>query len=416
MKNFVKSFTGGVLSCLTTPKAARFFGEPFFRLMGMRGEDREFELAEVKKVLVVRIDGIGDVVLFTPFLRELRSNMPDAWITLIVTPSAYNLVELCPYVNEVLTFGWITSGQHVELRLHKQALKLAWNHLWHRRFDLAINPRWDADYFHASFVAYFSGAPWRVGYSENVTEHKKQANRGYDSLLTHLVDDDNTLKHEVELNLDVIRFLGGEVQEDKLELWVGKEDDDFAEGVFKKHSLKPGELVIGLGPSGGRSSLKQWPLNGFIELGHWLKATYNARLLVVGGPGEEDLVSGIENEIEGNVINVVGKTTLRQMAALLKYCRLYVGNDTSPLHIAAAMGVPVVAIFGSSCHHRFGPWGDGQKVLFKQLQCGPCSGMPHIDRCSQCIFDTPHCIAGITVEEVKEAIRTQLRVGKKVEG
>jgi heptosyltransferase-2 len=163
---YVKRIAKYILWWPASPKVTYFFGEPFFKLMGMRRNKHDLNLAQVEKVLIVRLDEIGDVVMTTPFLRELRRNLPDAWITLVVKPAVYNLVERCPYVNEVLVYDWNTKHRLLKpLQRHWRALQLAWKHLWKRRFDLAILPRWDVDSYHGSFVLYFSGAPWRVGYS-----------------------------------------------------------------------------------------------------------------------------------------------------------------------------------------------------------------------------------------------------------
>lgn len=396
------------LCWLGSPKAVSLLGEPLFWFLGLRRKRPEMDLSQVKRALVVRLDEIGDVVMTTPFLRELRRNLPSAWITLVVKPAIYNLVERCPYVNEVLTYDWSARGRLWQLRRHGRALRLAWLHLWQRRFDLAILPRWDADPYHGAFFLYFSGAPWRVGYSEKVIEHKRRVNNGCDRLLTH-VRNDGTLKHEVEHNLDLIRFLGGTVREQRLELWLGEEDQAFAESLLQEHGVQPGELVVGLGPSGGNSPLKQWPARSFTELGRWLQAEHGARVLVVGGPWEEALGWEIERGVGSAAINVVGKTTLRQMAALLERCHLYVGNDAGPMHVAAAMGTPVVAIFGSSCHHRFGPWGNGHTILCAALPCSPCSRAYHLDRCVRCAFEQPHCLLGITLDQVKAAVSDHIR-------
>jgi len=405
LKRTLGVIINNVSSWVTSPKGTYRLCEPFFWLMGMRGKGREIELSKVKKVLVMRLDEIGDVVLFTPFLRELRRNLPDAWITLVVKPSVYNLVELCPYVNEVLTYDWNIQGRFAIERLHGRALKLAWKHLWRRKFDLAIVPRWDADHYHASFVAYLSGAPWRVGYSENVIEHKSQANKGYDRLFTHLLDD-RTLMHEVERNLDLLRFIGFTVKDEQLELWVSREDRAFADEVFRD---KKGGLIIGFGPSGGNSTLKQWPLSNFVELGRWLKTEYNANILIVGGPGEEGLRLELERELGSAAINMVGRTTLRQLASLLANCRFFIGNDTGSLHIAVAKNVPCIALLGPTCQHRFGPWGKGHIVIQSSMPCSPCSKPQHLDRCGTCLFESPKCIEGITVDQVKEAAAAQLK-------
>ena len=403
-----------LLSWLATPRAARVVGEPFFWLTGMRRKGQKIDLSQVKRVLVVRLDEIGDVVLTTPFLRELRRNLPNAWVTLVVKPQVYNLVELCPYVNEVLTYDWGEKGRSGELRRHVGAIKLAAQHLWKRKFDLAVLPRWDADhYYHGTFLVYFSGAPWRVGYSEGVISHKRRLNGGYDRLFTHVLND-STVKHEVEHNLDVIRFLGGQVQDERLELWLSEEDETFTEQMLKSHGVGPDNLLIAFAPGAGVPK-RMWPLGNFIELGTWLKSQYAAHLVVGGGRGEERLGRELQQKIGDTVINAVAQTTLRQTSALLKRCHLYVGNDAGPMHLAAAAGIPVVEI---SCHPldgspshpnspvRFGPWGVPHIVLQPEKAIAPCS--------KACNATQAHCILSITVGQVKEAIMPLLSQSRPV--
>ena len=378
-------------------------GNPFYKLMGENRVQVNMNLSPVERVLVVRLDEIGDVVMTTPFLRELRRIFSTAWITLVVKPTVYNLVELCPYVDEVLTYNWRAGRFFRSLQRHWRALILARKHLWRRRFDLAILPRWDIDYYHGAFLAYCSGAPRRVGYSENVIATKKRLNRGLDRLLTHVLED-NTLKHEVRHNLDVIRFLGGEVENERLELWTNKGDEAFAEEMLRDHDVKPSNLLIGIGPGAGARK-REWPLNFFRELGLWLQKRYAARLFIIGGPGEEELGQELQSKLDFLPINAVGKTTLRQVTALLRHSSLYIGNDAGPMHIAAAVGVPVVEL---SCHPkygspssansslRFGPWGENHTVIQPEAALPPCE--------DECIADSPHCILGISVEQVKEAI------------
>ena len=378
-------------------------GNPFYKLMGENRVQVNMNLSPVERVLVVRLDEIGDVGMTTPFLRELRRIFSTAWITLVVKPTVYNLVELCPYVDEVLTYNWRAGRFFRSLQRHWRALILARKHLWRRRFDLAILPRWDIDYYHGAFLAYCSGAPRRVGYSENVIATKKRLNRGLDRLLTHVLED-NTLKHEVRHNLDVIRFLGGEVENERLELWTNKGDEAFAEEMLRDHDVKPSNLLIGIGPGAGARK-REWPLNFFRELGLWLQKRYAARLFIIGGPGEEELGQELQSKLDFLPINAVGKTTLRQVTALLRHSSLYIGNDAGPMHIAAAVGVPVVEL---SCHPkcgspssansslRFGPWGENHTVIQPEAALPPCE--------DECIADSPHCILGISVEQVKEAI------------
>jgi len=407
MLKLPKTLARRFLSYLTSPRTALLFGEPFFWLLGIQRKRQEIDLSQIKRVLVVRLDEIGDVVMTTPFLRELRRNLPNAWITLVVKPTVYNLVELCPYVNEVLVYDWRVSRYLSPLQYCWRILQFV-HRLWHHHFEVAIVPRWDTDYYCATLIAYFSGATWRVGYSENVTAQKKHLNCAFDRLLTHPLQD-STLKHEVEHNLDVIRFIGGEVKNDQLELWLGEEDKMFAEKLLRDYRVKPDDLLVGLAPGAGASK-RLWPIDRFAELGSWLQNTYEARLLIVGGLGEELMGEKLEQAIGASVINTVGHVTLRQTVALLKHCRLFVGNDAGPMHMAAAVGVPVVEI---SCHPksgspycansplRFRPWRIRCIVLQPETPRPPCT--------EECVAKYPHCILNITVEQVKQAVVKLLR-------
>ncbi len=392
---------------LASPRAALLLGEPFFRLLGRRCAVDSIALGGVDSVLVVRLDELGDVVMTTPLLRELRRNLPHAWISLIVKPAIYNLMELCPYVDEVLTYDCNAHGRLWEIQRHWRAGRLARASLWRRRFDLATLPRWDADNSHAAFVAYFSGARHRVGYSEKVITHKRRLNRGFDRLLTVPLLS-TSLKHEVERGLDLIRALGGAVTDDRTELWLDRQDRAFAQLVLDDCSVQSDDLIVGVGASGGNSPLKRWPPDRFVQVGRWLSEQYGARILLVGGLLDVDLAREIERGIGSAAISLAGKTTLRQMAALLKRSHLYLGNDTGPTHVAAAMGTPVVAVFGSSCPHRFRPWADDAIVLSAALACGPCADDRHLDRCVTCALEQPRCLLDTTVEQVKTALSNRI--------
>ncbi len=396
-----------VINWVTSPVTARCVGEPIFRLLGTRGRRDLTDLAQLKRVLVIRVDEIGDVVMTTPLLRELRRNLPQAWISLVVKHGTLNLVERCPYVNELITFDWSTPTRLWGLRCHGRALRLAWGSLLPRRFDLAILPRWDADHYHAAFLLYFSGAPVRVGYSEKVNDRKRTLNTGFDRLFTHLLHDD-TPKHEVEHNLDVIRYLGGTVQDDRLELWTGKEDETFSEKTLMANGVRPGEMLIAFGPGAGQPH-RMWPLASFRKLGDWLRGETQARIVVVGGHNEKPLGEELQRLLGESMINLVGKTTLRQAAAILRRCQLYVGNDAGPMHLAAAAGVPVVEISchprdGSPLHNnspvRFAPWGVSHRILQPEFALSPCYGA--------CTAAHGHCISSISPEQVMAAIMEQL--------
>jgi ADP-heptose:LPS heptosyltransferase len=390
-----------------THRALRLPGKAWFRSKGRADSSDRIDLAQVKSVLVVRLDGIGDVVLTVPFLRELRNNLPDAWITLVVRPAIENLVGLCPCVNEVLTFEPAVSRYWSPFQAVSRTLRLARTHLWQRDYDLAIAPRWDVDSQYSSMVIFLSGARQRLGYSENVTEEKTRLNAGLDRLLTHAMDG-GALKHEAEKNLDLIVSMGGTIQRDRLELWCGEADELFADGVLRKHAVHGGQLLVAVAPGAGHPK-RMWPLANFVELGAWVEKHRGARLVVVGGQEDEQLGEQLQLGLGKNVINLVGRSGLRETGALLKRCHLFVGNDAGTMHLAAAAGLPVIEI---SCHPpggapghanspvRFGPWRVPQIILRPAKALDSCS-----DACSS---DLAHCINGVSVTQVKQAATSLL--------
>jgi heptosyltransferase-2 len=378
-------------------------GESFFDLMGRRGKRGQINRDLLERILIVRLDEIGDIVMTSPLLRELRRLLPKTRITVVVKPQLYDLVSLCPYVDEVLTYDLAISTRRQELELHGRALRLAFKHLWRRGYDLAIVPRWGIDFYHAGFIAYFSGAPLRLGYSVEVSSDKKEVSGDRDKLFTHLLTD-HSPKHEVERNLEIIRYLGGEVNSDKLELWFDKEDERFAENVVRPIKASGGELLVAIAPGAG-SAKRMWPLSHYVEVARWLKKEFSARVLIIGGAGEEHLGHQMESVLGKAAFNVTGETSLRQTGALLKQCDFYIGNDTGPMHLAAGVGIPVIEI---SCHQQgglpdhpnsprtFGPWGVRNFIVQPSTPRYPCVQF--------CAATEAHCILGVDVETVKRAV------------
>ena len=396
------------LDKVLSPEITVFLGEKIFTALNCRNSKTNLQLKEIEKVLVVRPDEIGDMILSSPFFRELRNNLPSAWITVVVHPKTYNILEFCPYVNEVLTFNCdLTTGSGHAGNLLR-ALWLASKCLIKRRFDLAIFPRMDVDLYYGSYVTYLSGAHFRVGYSENASPKKIKYNRGYNIFFTHILEN-NKLQHDLEYTLDTITSIGGTVTKKDLELWLSSEDMNYADLALREYEKGPSRLLVGFGP-GSRQRKRMWPVSRFIEVGRWLVSEFNSYILVLGGKEEEFLGKEICEKIGHNVIDMVGKSTLRQSAALLRKCDLFIGNDTATMHLAAAAGVPVIEI---SCHPqsgspshpnsplRFRPWGEAHKVLQPENPIPPCS--------NACYSDDAHCIKGVETEKVREAVINYLR-------
>ncbi|MBP2639093.1 MAG: Methyltransferase type 12 [Firmicutes bacterium] len=378
--------------------------EPFFEKYGFRKPRSIADPRAIKNILILRLDEIGDTVLTSPLLRELRKGCPQAFITLVVSRKVYNLVQTCPYVDEVL-FCDVPGRRESNVVVSGLAplLELCRRHLWRQQYDLCINPRYDYDRYGSTLLSYLSGAALRVGYSEQATAVKRKYNAGYDQLLTHSVPG-GSVKHEAERNLAVLRHLGIAVNDEQLEVWPDNEDEQFARQALLPY---PGrKIAISLGPEDGK---RCWPVDRYVQIGRWLAQKYGARMLLLGSPEERAGGQRLASLLPGAVIDFCGRTTLRQTAALLANCDAYLGRDTGVMHLAAAAGRPVVEI---SCHPRqgdpdhflsplrFGPWNIPHLILQPERPLPPCTEM-----CSQ---TKAHCIQQVTVEQVKNALAEML--------
>ena len=195
-------------------------------------------------ILVLRAEAIGDMVVTTPFLRELRRNYPKHHITLVCSPAVYNLVELCPYVDEILTYRKQFS-RHKYITNLKQAFSFARKYLQQRNYEMAIVPAYASpDAYAEAWMAYFAGIRKRIGYAEQTDAYKHEYYRGsIDIYFTHLLYP-HEIVHEAEASLNILRYLQCEVKDEALEVWTDAEDKKFAAELF--HSLGVNEEKIKL--------------------------------------------------------------------------------------------------------------------------------------------------------------------------
>lgn len=389
-----------------SPKITRMLAGPLlYRTMKVWPVD--IGVKKARRILVVRPDSVGDLVLMSPFLRELRLSNPAAHITLLVDPRFANLVELCPHVNEVLAYEPRIGELMGLVAMHLRTLRFGRKQLWPQRFDIALVPRWGPDFYFSNYTAYFSRARCRVGYTEHVSPERERLNRGFDQLYTRVVDE-RAPKHEVEQNLDFLRAVGGTVQNERLELWLSEEDRQGARSGLASRGVGSADALVGIAPGAGYPK-RLWPLGRFIGLGRLLAKEFGARLLIVGGPEDRESGLRLQEQLGPAAVSFAGELTLRQTAALLEHTQLVIANDSGPMHLAAAAGAAVVGI---SCHPaggdlahanspvRFRPWTSRYVVLQPQQAADPCS--------ASCEWHEAHCILGVTLDQVWGAARALL--------
>lgn len=327
----------------------------------------------IKKILVIRTDRIGEVLLTTPILAALKEAMPDAKVSMMVRPEVKELVEDNPNVSEIIEYkGEIrgNKGKEGVIREKKGTIRKAFRLkriFKEKDFDIAIivNPKKE---FH--LAVFLAKIPIRVGFD-----------RKWGFLLTHKVKDLKYMaeKHEVEYNLDLVRILGIEPKDKKLVLVV--RDTDIERGINKEEEgkirinkdregeiwLEKGQQIIAIHPCTSNPK-KQWPKEYFAKLGDLLiESGYN--VAIVSGPDDILVAKEVISMMKNKTIDLSGRLTLKELAVLFKKCKFLVSGDSGPVHIAAAVGTPVVAIFGKqdpgSRPERWGPWGKGHIVIQK---------------------------------------------------
>jgi heptosyltransferase-2 len=337
-------------------------------------------------ILVMRYRFIGDTVLTVPFLRNLRMAYRDAYISMMVAPFSKDVLLGSPYIDNMIIYDPPTihsdcEGRHKglipKLKFIKDLRKIEFNKVYILKRS-----------FSSALIAYLSGVKERIGFD---TE-----GRGY--LLTKRVPYRDDI-HEVENFLNVLRADSVEIIDKHLELWVSEEEENKADRFLKNNGVDKDDILIGLHPF---SAVKErgWHKERFAELVNSMLSE-GFKVIIFGGSNDD--IAEIYRFIKGGIINFVGKGRIRDTMALIKRCKLFIGNDSGLIHISAALNTPLIALFGPQSPKKFGPWGENCRIIYKDIPCSPCK-QKFFKECSPSIHGKPRCIEEISVKEVlKEA-------------
>ncbi len=354
-----------------------------------------------ERFLFIKPADFGDLLLATPALRALRETFPGARIDLLVPPASAQILHGCPYVDELIPFDKHAFDRPAALLRPERWLGLVRlaRALRRRRYDVVIIPRhlttrWGALKFAALALA--TGAPRRVGLDNG---------RGW--FLTDRVPDEGFgARHEVEYDLSVVARLGAHTED--VRLWLPS--DPGAEAWADRLTARwPRPLVVLHPGSGAYSVARRWPAERFATLADaWLERHGGTVVLIDASP---EVTAAVRQAARWPLVDLGGKTSLLQTIALIRRCDLFVGNDSGPLHMAAAAGVPAVGIYGPSNHLAWGPWGPHTAVVKRDLSCMPCFYRGHELGSPQGCPERP-CLTALPVEAVlsaAEALRHSAR-------
>lgn len=346
---------------------------------------------EIRKILVMCLPGIGDTLLFTPALRSLREHFPQAQIwVLVMFKGSKEVLERNPLVDRVLLWEFIKEGAF-------RSLKFLLG-LRRQRFDISIMA-YPANRIEYSLVHLLAGARRRYGHRYN---HRDLSSL---NVLHGRTIRENDQRHNVEENLALLQLLGLDTRRPlSLELFLSDEDRAFAQRWLDQRQLESG-LLIGFhaGTAEFKNQAKRrWAREKFSLLGDALAEEFGAKILIFGGPDEEELKREILRGMSGPG-SEVSSTTMRQTAALIERCALFVSNDSALMHTAAAMKVPCVVTFGPTNPKWVYPYGTRYRIVRRELSCSPC--FYYSARPLTCDRGDFACIEEIEVDQVIKAIR-----------
>jgi len=336
------------------------------------------DISAVKNILVRVTNWIGDAVMNTPALGALRETFPEARITVLATPLVAQLFASHDWVDEVLVYD--RQGRH---RGVAGKFRIA-SELRSRHFDLAVLLQ---SAFDAALIAWLAGIPRRLG---NLSD-------GRAWLLTHGFDYRalGDRLHHVDNYLELLGHFGIGAREKRQLLCLTESEREHARKLLAGAGIAPGDYLIGINPGAAYGSAKRWYPERFAAAGAELARRWGAKLLVLGGPGEVAIARDIEGALRGDCLNLAGTLTVRSLMALIERCDFFISNDSGPMHIAAAFGVPLVAIFGSTDHRTTYPFSANSVIVRQEVDCAPC-----LKR--ECPTDH-RCMKAVSAKDVVEA-------------
>lgn len=317
----------------------------------------------IKKILVIKLRGIGDVVCSSIVIDNLRLDFPNAQLDYLVEkPSSFGLIGLAQ-LNNV----WIFNRKSLWERI-----KLAWN-IRKEKYDLVF------DFFgnpSSAQITFISNAKFRVGFPL----------RGRKYAYNYFGPSERSKWHNAILHLKVLEKFGFSFSNQNLLYNINQESLDYAQKYFE-NTFAQNDFVVGICPTGSWASKKCDAIK-FAEIATELVNKYKAKILILWGKGDEKDSLDVKNLLNEKAI-LAPDTSIQQMAALISKCKILVANDSGPMHISTAIGTPVLSLHGPTAPHLQGPFGDKHEVMnLPELDCIICN-LLECNKKHECFLEMP---------------------------
>lgn len=333
------------------------------------------DIKGIKRILIRATNWIGDSIMSLPALEEIRKNFPEAHISVLLRPWVRPIFESHPCIDEIMVYDK-KGGMNRRLLEMIRVIRMLKN----RGFDMAILFQ---NAFEAVLITFLSGIRIRLGLDTD--------GRGF--LLTHPVKRRGR-QHHIKNYLDILKGIGIETEETDPVLYIKDEYISKAKAVLKGHNVNPGEYLVGLAPGAIYGPAKRWPAEHFAIIGDWIIEKWRSKVVIMGSSKELDICAHVERLMKNKPVNLCGKTNLGISMGIIRTCNMFISNDSGLMHVSAALGVPTIAIFGSTDPLATGPRGKYFRIIKRNIHCSPCLK-------KECPYNL-ECLYSILPEEVWE--------------
>ncbi|HDY67551.1 MAG TPA: glycosyltransferase family 9 protein [Candidatus Scalindua sp.] len=347
-----------------------------------------------KKILIVRLSAIGDVVHVLPALRSLRSNFPDSKITWLVEDKASDILTGHPDIDEVITFPRRKWQRNI-LKINKITNTVFEIFSFYKKlrkdcYDIVIDFQGNLK---SGVMTIMTGSENRIGFGKGYCKE-------FNYLFTkYRIRPPRKRMHKIDKNLALLGGLGIETNFHRPELPVSKADEKYI-SKFLRTNINDSFPIIVVQPCASRfGSYKQWPVSNYALLADKILESYEANVILSWGPGEIDVVNEIVMNMKHKALVACETKSIKQLIELIRRADLFIGGDTGPLHIASILGIPTVGIYGPKDPVIYGPYNGKAVVVRKELWCSPCKKRT----CSD-----PECMTSILPEDVFHAVNKLL--------
>jgi len=333
---------------------------------------------EIERILIRGTNWIGDVVMSLPAVSSVRRTFPRARIAVLAKPWVADLYRACPDIDDVIVFQ--SPGRHDGIG---GKIGLA-GELRKERFDLALLLQ---NAIEAALIAWRAGIPLRAGYNSDC--------RG--PLLTHSVQRTRAIRrvHQIDYYLEMVRALGFTTAGKDIRIAPGNDARAAAEKIIAGKGIRAENLLIGVAPGANYGPAKMWFPERFAAVADRLANEWSAKVVLFGSAGDRERTKRVQRYATHSLVDLAGETSLSEVIALIARCNLFISNDSGLMHLAGALGVPLVAIFGSTNPATTSPPGTESRVIHSDVPCSPCLK-------KECPTDF-RCMDLIGVDEVYDA-------------